>query len=979
MCPAAFFVHMLFTRSMSLTKERQHGMLLSEKLYKWGKAGSTMAKKKKTARQLREEMQQQRKQAFQKQQEQRQEKAAAARETAAPEQPAAAPVPKRQRKSLAKAAGLKSNFILDPQRRTTVMTAFGQGSTAILEKQIVDRAISDLQPVQQFQVEPASAAKYRLKNSRVRFPNVTADDPLYRRKDGGSVPGMDALRRKNVLEQRFFGKTFVDNVHIQVIYNILDIHKILAPASGHIVHLLNTVQGDKANDFIGTLPSYVTYSHLEGKPRHNMEVFYESPRLIYYSTAFYKATEGGKIQRRSEEDVYTILALMACLRNFSSHNSITIQDRKHTVAGLYNLNRIPEEMQKMLDGFYKEAFEKLNANFKDTNYTNLSCLFAALQISNPGQKAELAREFYRYVVFKEQKNMGFSVRKLREQMLTMPGADVFSEQQFDTCRGKLYNLMDFLILRVYRTDREARCEKLLDALRSALTEEEKESIYHTEAASLWQDMQTLLLKRLLPQLAPGNLKILNDQKKNGISILGEKVLDDCMFTPASVKEGGTTSEEANAALFCRMIYLATMFMDGKEINTLLTTLISKFENIAALLQSMEQMKISREFEEEYAMFRCSDKVAAELRVINSFALMKKPEVNAKKQLYRAAVTLLGADDPDAATDEMLRIDTSTGKVRPVQQRKKGDMGLRNFIANNVVESRRFQYLIRYSDPAQLHKLASNKKLVRFVLSGIPDTQIDRYYTTCGMTKLAGRAIKVEALTDMIASIRFDQFKKMDPAENAQRERYKAMLGLYQTVLYLAVKNLVNINARYVMAFHCMERDMFLYDGELTNQEGKPVCAPLAVKGEKGHQPQYLLLTQMFIRQGYLKRSACEHIRHNMSDISAGLLKGYRNAVAHLNVIPRLADFSGEMREITSYYGLYHYLMQRHLQEKIDLSTEREKELFAKTQQYHTYNKDIVKALNTPFGYNLARYKNLSIEALFSENAPADGAVKKTGS
>ena len=173
--------------------------------------------------------------------------------------------------------------------------------------------------------------------------------------------------------------------------------------------------------------------------------------------------------------------------------------------------------------------------------------------------------------------------------------------------------------------------------------------------------------------------------------------------------------------------------------------------------------------------------------------------------------------------------------------------------------------------------------------------------------------------------------------------------------------------------------MFLYDGELTDPKGESVSAFLAVNGEKGVQPQYLLLTQLFIQRGYLKRSACEQIQHNMANISDRLLREYRNAVAHLNVIPRLADFSGEMREITSYYGLYHYLMQRHLQEKIDLSTEREKELFAKTQQYHTYNKDIVKALNTPFGYNLARYKNLSIEALFSENAPADGAVKKTGS
>lgn len=231
---------------------------------------------------------------------------------------------------------------------------------------------------------------------------------------------------------------------------------------------------------------------------------------------------------------------------------------------------------------------------------------------------------------------------------------------------------------------------------------------------------------------------------------------------------------------------------------------------------------------------------------------------------------------------------------------------------------------------------------------------------------------------MIAAIRFDQFRDVNQKErgaNTQKERYKAMLGLYQTVLYLAVKNLVNINARYVMAFHCVERDMFLYNGELTNQEGKSVPAFLAVNGEKGAQPQYLLLTRLFIRRGYLKRSACEQLQHSMENISDRLLREYRNAVAHLNVITHLADYSADMREITSYYGLYHYLMQRHLLRshmgqggQLTALTDRERALFGKTVQYRSYSKDLVKALNTPFGYNLARYKNLSIEALFSKDA-----------
>lgn len=957
-----------------------------------------MAKKKKTARQLREEMQQQRKQAFQKQQEQRQEKAAAVRETAAPEQPAAAPEPKRQRKSLAKAAGLKSNFILDPQRRTTVMTAFGRGSTAILEKQIVDRAISDLQPVQQFQVEPASAAKYRLKNSRVRFPNVTADDPLYRRKDGGFVPGMDALRRKNVLEQRFFGRSFADNVHIQMIYSILDIHKILAATSGHIVHLLNIVKGDADRDFLGMLAAHVSYDKLNEKAEKSIADFCKSPRLIYYSAAFYETLNNGKSQRRSNEDIFNILALMTCLRNFSTHHSITIKVRDYSAAGLYNLRRLGPDMKKMLDTFYTEAFIQLNRSFQDHNTTNLTCLFDILNLSDPARQKQLAEEFYRYVVFKEQKNLGFSVRKLREEMLLLPDAAVIADKRYDTCRSKLYNLMDFLILRVYRTGRADRCDKLTEALRAALTDEEKAAVYHEEALSLWNEMRTLILDGLLPQMTPENLSRLSGQKRKGELSLDGAMLKECLYEPGPVPEDAAP-EEANAEYFCRMIYLATLFMDGKEINTLLTTLISKFENIAAFLQTMEQMNIEAELGPEYAIFTRSRAVAEQLRVINSFALMKKPQVNAKQQLYRAAVTLLGTEDPDGVTDEMLRIDPVTGKMLPPNRRHHGDTGLRNFIANNVVESRRFQYLIRYSDPAQLHQLASNKKLVRFVLSGIPDTQINRYYETCGQTRPAGRAAKVEFLTGMIAAIRFDQFRDVNQKErgaNTQKERYKAMLGLYQTVLYLAVKNLVNINARYVMAFHCVERDMFLYDGELTDPKGSNVPAFLAVNGRDGVQPQYLLLTQLFIQRGYLKRSACEQIQHNMANISDRLLREYRNAVAHLNVIAHLADYSADMREITSYYGLYHYLMQRHLfkrhawqvrrperptedeekrieQEQKQLAWERA--LFDKTLQYHSYNKDLVKALNAPFGYNLARYKNLSIEQLFSKDAAPATEIK----
>ena len=42
--------------------------------------------------------------------------------------------------------------------------------------------------------------------------------------------------------------------------------------------------------------------------------------------------------------------------------------------------------------------------------------------------------------------------------------------------------------------------------------------------------------------------------------------------------------------------------------------------------------------------------------------------------------------------------------------------------------------------------------------------------------------------------------------------------------------------------------------------------------------------------------------------------------------------------------------------------------YSQVKQYRGYVKDLVKALNAPFGYNIPRFKNLTIEQLFDRNA-----------
>lgn len=115
-----------------------------------------------------------------------------------------------------------------------------------------------------------------------------------------------------------------------------------------------------------------------------------------------------------------------------------------------------------------------------------------------------------------------------------------------------------------------------------------------------------------------------------------------LFRPAQ------QGSRANADYFCRLMHLSTWFMDGKEINTLLTTLISKLENIDSLRSVLESMGLAYSFVPAYAMFDHSRYIAGQLRVVNNIARMRKPAIGAKREMYRAAVVLLGVDSPEAA-------------------------------------------------------------------------------------------------------------------------------------------------------------------------------------------------------------------------------------------------------------------------------------------------------------------------------------------
>ncbi|MEO3155662.1 type VI-D CRISPR-associated RNA-guided ribonuclease Cas13d [Ruminococcus bicirculans (ex Wegman et al. 2014)] len=869
-----------------------------------------------------------------------------------------------KKKSSVKAAGMKSILVSENKM---YITSFGKGNSAVLEYEV------DNNDYNQTQLSSDGSSNIELRgvnevnitfSSKHGFESgveINTSNPTHRSGESSPVR-WDMLGLKSELEKRFFGKTFDDNIHIQLIYNILDIEKILAVYVTNIVYALNNMlgEGDESNyDFMGYLSTFNTYkvftnpngSTLSDDKKENIRkslskfnALLKTKRLGYFGLEEPK-TKDTRVLEAYKKRVYHMLAIVGQIRQCVFHDL-----SEHSEYDLYsfidNSKKVYRECRETLDYLVDERFDSINKGFIQGNKVNISLLIDMMK----GYEADdIIRLYYDFIVLKSQKNLGFSIKKLREKILDEYGFR-FKDKQYDSVRSKMYKLMDFLLFCNYYRNDIAAGESLVRKLRFSMTDDEKEGIYADEAAKLWgkfrNDFENIadhmngdVIKELGKADMDFDEKILDSEKKNASDLL----------------------------YFSKMIYMLTYFLDGKEINDLLTTLISKFDNIKEFLKIMKSSAIDVECEltAGYKLFNDSQRITNELFIVKNIASMRKPAASAKLTMFRDALTILGIDDK--ITDDRI------SEILKLKEKGKGIHGLRNFITNNVIESSRFVYLIKYANAQKIREVAKNEKVVMFVLGGIPDTQIERYYKSCVEFPDMNSSLEAKRseLARMIKNIRFDDFKNVKQQakgrENVAKERAKAVIGLYLTVMYLLVKNLVNVNARYVIAIHCLERDFGLY---------KEIIPELASKNLKN---DYRILSQtlcelcdngdespnLFLKKNKRLRK-CVEVDINNADSS--MTRKYRNCIAHLTVVRELKEYIGDIRTVDSYFSIYHYVMQRCITKREDDTKQEEKIKYEDDLlKNHGYTKDFVKALNSPFGYNIPRFKNLSIEQLFDRN------------
>lgn len=709
-----------------------------------------------------------------------------------------------KKKSSVKAAGMKSILVSENKM---YITSFGKGNSAVLEYEVDnnDYSKTQLSSKDNSNIELGDVNEVNITfSSKHGFESgveINTSNPTHRSGESSPVRG-DMLGLKSELEKRFFGKTFDDNIHIQLIYNILDIEKILAVYVTNIVYALNNMLGlenESNNDFMGYLSARNTYyifthhdkSNLSDKVKGNIKKslskfndLLKTKRLGYFGLEEPK-TKDKRVSEAYKKRVYHMLAIVGQIRQSVFHDKSGAKR-----FDLYSfINNIYPEYRDTLDYLVEERLKSINKDFIQGNKVNISLLIDMMK----GYEADdIIRLYYDFIVLKSQKNLGFSIKKLREKMLEEYGYR-FKDKQYDSVRSKMYKLMDFLLFCNYYRNDIAAGEALVRKLRFSMTDDEKEGLYADEAAKLWgkfrNDFENIadhmngdVIKELGKADMDFDEKILDSEKKNASDLL----------------------------YFSKMIYMLTYFLDGKEINDLLTTLISKFDNIKEFLKIMKSSAVDVECEltAGYKLFNDSQRITNELFIVKNIASMRKPASSAKLTMFRDALTILGIDDN--ITDDRI------SEILKLKEKGKGIHGLRNFITNNVIESSRFVYLIKYANAQKIREVAKNEKVVMFVLGGIPDTQIERYYKSCvefpDMNSSMGA--KRRELAKMIKSISFEDFKDVKQQakgrENVAKERAKAVIGLYLTVMYLLVKNLVNVNARYVIAIHCLERDFGLY-------------------------------------------------------------------------------------------------------------------------------------------------------------------------
>jgi len=858
------------------------------------------------------------------------------------------------KKSKVKLNGVKAVYHISPDVRVT--TAFGRGNNSVLDKRIENGTIEELQNHSDIDVN-ISRKTYSFRKKSLK-------------KDAGqfSVPDNtnDQLGIRKELEEEIFGEKFDDNIHIQAAYAVNDIIKTLSVAANLAATAINGLDRENTEyDMIGFyIIPHITYQTYAGNKKPKFDEFIG--RVKAQGTFSYFPDILPKFREESEEEsdkekLYYLMCIVSLIRNSTIHYAAGNSRNADSMDYIFGeLNK--EALTETADDLIKSKINSINKGFSNNQKNNIYRLLKA-KADTPENTARLIRRLYAFTIRKQDKNLGFSLKKLRECAIrSIEDMKGLLGDTYDTVRSKLYTLVDFVVYSYLKYHKEGKkfSEEMVDQLRAAESDKDKNIVYCQGAKRLYN---IKIISQTINALI-SDIKSDFDQPKHGNECY--QPINDGM--KEAEKDFITTDQ---LSLFTKFIYVLCQFLDGKNINILLSSLISKFQQIEAFNGDIRKLNLNIRDDgkigydsKKYSIFEKSGQISMELDMLRGVIKMDINDLNAYKTMIKDALLVIGVNESD--------IDSIYEYYFNQKDKKNSVAG---FFRNNIINSRRFRYIIKYINPSDAYRIIQNENVRNYVLGRMNDAIIDRYAHSVGIEDKVHDKRKV--LSDILSTVKFDNFtelKYINPKDRNKdqkakgREKPKAILGLYLTIVYIVVKSLVRINSQYVMAVYHLERDSRLC-GVSSNDN-----YPLSMTKRYCDRDNHLLKEKHIVK--------LERYQNTPEKICTT----YRNAIAHLSAVRKGVKYIGDIQKTDSYFGIYHYCMQKLLYSADSADKQPfadfvssvfgdEKEL--DKLRSGIYSQAILRALNYPFGYNPARYKNLSYEKIFMRAWQDEDTNKKT--
>lgn len=866
----------------------------------------------------------------------------------------------KNKKTYAKAFGLKSTLYTN---NDVYATEFGKGNDSLLVKKIYSND----------KIENLEKSKFDIKsnNQELTISLNNGHSAQYGINNPLRNPKADILGLKPILEKEFFGKEFNDNIHIQIAYCIQDINKILSLYSYNFIYALNSLTRDRDlnenTDIIASLPKNVKFEDYKNEKANNIYNYFEKSYdyLAYYPVFSKLGFKDNKLNHdNSFKRNYNILRVFSFVRNTIAHSD------KNQYNMLLTLDKdMPDDLKKLVNAECKTKINNLNNNFIKNSSKNIYIICKILGKSHK----DILKDYYNFSVLKSNKNIGINIKRMRETVYSILYSNYninIYDKKNDSFRQKINMVYDYLIYQFLLN----HTAEIVEKLRASLNDTQKEVIYDEYSIKFVKEYKN---KIIASNNSDKISKTISDTVKNRIEINGS--LNDVKVVDAN-----------DISLFAKVIYFVSEVLNRKDQNNLITALINKFDNISTFNDILtDKLKQSPDYKDEYKIFNQACKIANDLRLVKNLTGSVVDMGNISKGLYKDALKSLGVineDECDKILDNMLNQD-------------EGKHQFRNFLANNIIESNKFEYVIKYLNPINAKKIIECEKLVESVLWELPDSMLQRYEATVIGNKQFN---KEEAIYDLKLKLKeFDfntlnnnknliitankKVKKDDKKgldckakANIEIEKIKALVNLYYTVIYLVIKNLVNINSYFILGFECFERDNRLLNKTLNISKIEECYNH--VKNNIDDNSLFLVnktINYYSKETSGKKKHICKWLiedKKNYVDCNFNL-KFVRNSIIHMNVVTNaykyLKDFNpilDDLRQkgIPIYYELYCFVMEKYLCDKCD-SIDLKNKYNNLLEKYQTYNKDMLKIILFPLAYNIPRYKNLTIRDLFYDD------------